>query len=299
MAAWENAKQLCSEWSQNQSSSVTISPALFIWKQKPAFVSPSTAPDAQLHPSQILGFLKWKISSPQQFQDVRRNLLDPSALWGQAPAAERESTKLVWIIKISGLEPTGRSENVKSSGRSPRFQSNRLGLSSSSDDISQSRITTSHFKKRTLWYSYTNEWMPYAFLLWSTHLLPRHRIQGGNATSDLDRLNGKSQRLSVTVWSKICLPPWSSPINNRLQNRVIKKFLGNFLVIATSSLANQISGLERSHRSMSNCSSSCSATVMSGSYHAPVSSLFCCRCLYNFLCALWIKKGSQCSLLLS
>jgi len=52
--------QLFSEWSQNQRSSVTISPALFVWKQKPLLVSPSTALDARLHPSRILAFLEIK-----------------------------------------------------------------------------------------------------------------------------------------------------------------------------------------------------------------------------------------------
>lgn len=49
---------------------------------------------------------------------------------------------------------------------SPRFQSNRLGLSSSSDYISQSNIMTSHFKKRALWYLCTDNHVPSAFLLW-------------------------------------------------------------------------------------------------------------------------------------
>lgn len=39
---------------------MTISAALFVWKQKPVFVSPSRALDARLHPSRILAFLKKK-----------------------------------------------------------------------------------------------------------------------------------------------------------------------------------------------------------------------------------------------
>jgi len=81
---------------------------------------------------------------------------------------------------------------------SPRFQSNRPRLSGSSDYIALSHIMTSHFKKRTLWHSYTDERVPYASCMVYVFTSKAPNTQGGNATSVLDSLQYLTSMGSVT-----------------------------------------------------------------------------------------------------